>query len=187
MSATSVLSIDIGVQNFALCAVDMPAVVVRKLEGWNLGNTKALPTSAIVDRLLRRFEDWDFFQGEWVPEVVLIEQQVRGAHVNLALAFSTYTYMKGRFPSATVKFVNPMTKFTGYSAHIVLEDADIVRKTQDKASLSTYSKRKKHAVDVAHAILVQTQQPSLQSHCPGKKQDDVADAFLQAFCYSHTP
>lgn len=185
MATTSILSIDIGAANFAVCAIDMPAVVVRNLECWNLGNIKAIPTTAILDRLLRCFQEWNFLKT-WVPDVVLIEQQIRGAHVNLALAFSTYTYMKTRFPSAVVKFVTPMAKFTGYTAHIELKDAVILEKIKDKASSSTYAKRKKHAVDIANAILLETKQPDLQSHCPGLKQDDLADAFLQAFCFSHT-
>lgn len=185
MATRSILSVDIGATNFAVCAVEIPTVVVQKLECWNLGNIKALPTTGIVDRLLRCFQDWDFLKT-WAPDVVLIEQQIRGAYVNIALAFSTYTYMKSRFPDAIVKFVTPMAKFTGYIAHIVLEDADILKKTKDKTSVSTYAKRKKHAVDIAHAILLQRNQPSLQSHCPGKKQDDLADAFLQAFCFPHS-
>ena len=184
MATRSILSIDIGATNFAVCAVDMPTVVVRNLECWNLGNIKAIPTTAILDRLLRCFQECNFLKT-WVPDVVLIEQQIRGAHVNLALAFSTYTYMKTRFPSAIVKFVTPMAKFTGYTAHIDLKDAEILGKIKDKASSSTYAKRKKHAVDIANAILLQTNQPDLQSHCPGLKQDDLADAFLQAFCFSN--
>lgn len=75
-----------------------------------------------------------------------------------------------------------MAKFTGYIAHIKLEDEDILKKIKDQAFSSTYAKRKKHAVDIADAILLQTKQPNLQSYCPGFKQDDLADVFLQDFC-----
>jgi len=183
MNTHSVLSIDIGVSNFAICALELPTVVVRSMECWNLGNTKAVPTSAIVDRLLEIFNTTcKCFQMGWVPDIVLIEQQVRGAHVNLALGFSTYAYMKTRFPDATVKFVPPSAKFTGYANFIDITDDTIIQKLQDKASFSTYTKRKRLAIEISEVLLRQMHQPSLQTLCPGIKQDDLADAFLQAFC-----
>ena len=181
MASRSVLSIDIGVKNFALCAIDLPAVVVRTLESWDLGDTKALPTSAIVDRLLCCFHEWEFLHT-WSPGLVLIEQQIRGAYVNLALAYSAYTYMKTRFPDATVKFVAPMAKFKAYETHIELNDAEIDKKKKDKTSFSTYTKRKRLAVDIAEAVLSHMGQPCLSTICPDVKKDDLADAFLQSFC-----
>ena len=54
--------------------------------------------------------------------MVLIEQQIRGAHINLALAFSTYTAMKVRFPHATVRFVAPIAKFKGYESYLTFTE-----------------------------------------------------------------
>jgi len=176
-----VLSIDIGKGNYALCAVSLPEVHVQRLECWRLGETKATPASQLIDRLLDHFKDWDLWSTGWSPDVVLIEQQVRGAHINLALAFATYAHMKTRFPRATVRFVKPASKFKAFSKIVSLTDQVLCARVQNMASL-TYAKRKRLAVDIAEAILREKKQPDLTLHCPGTKKDDLADAFLQSFC-----
>ncbi len=160
----------------------LPDIQIRRLESWRLGDTKAMPASALIDRLLKNMEEWDLWSTGWAPDVVLIEQQMRGAHINIALAFATYTCMKLRFPHAIVKFVRPGSKFTAFVKFIALSDESVQKKLHDKSALLSYAKRKHLAVEVAESILRQQEQPNLQSHCPGAKKDDLADAFLQSFC-----
>ncbi len=169
----SVLSIDIGLSNYSLCALELPTIQVVVLDLWNLGDSKVVPASQLIDRLLAKIQAYELWES-WTPTVVLIEQQIRGAHINLALAFSTYTAMKVRFPHATVRFVAPMAKFKGYESYLTLTDAN------PKGIPKDYAGRKRHSVHLAKNILQQTFQDQwLESRA---KLDDLADAFLQAFC-----
>lgn len=181
---TNVLSIDVGKANYALCAADIDTshVLVKRLECWRLGDTKAMPASQLIDTLVQNFQEWDLLQ-EFTPNVVLIEQQIRGAHINLALAFATYTYMKTRFPTAIVKFVRPANKFKAFATFVTLSQEDQVILNMSSKATSDYVKRKRLAVKLTEIILQKTQQPDLQTLCPGAKKDDLADAFLQAFCF----
>lgn len=169
---TKVLSIDIGLSNYSLCALELPSIQVTTLELWNLGDSKVVPASQLIDRLLGKIQAWELWKT-WTPDTVLIEQQIRGAHINLALAFSTYTAMKMKFPGALVKFVTPMAKFKGYQSYLTLAEA--------KADIpKDYTGRKRHSVYLAKKILQQTFQDHwLESRA---KLDDLADSFLQAFC-----
>lgn len=181
-----VLSIDIGRGNYAICATEFTPtsfVQILRLETWCIGNTKATPASGLIDRLLVKFQEWDFLESNNpAPHVVLIEQQMRGAHINLALAFASYTYFKTRLPqTTTVKFVPPSNKFKSYTKYVKLQDPLLV----DEIVPVDYTKRKRFAVKLAQAILKETHQPLLQTFCLNpdqKKLDDLADAFLQSFC-----
>lgn len=179
-----VLSIDIGRGNYAVCALNLSpeTVAVQRLELWRLGETKASPASQLIDRLLDKFRSWNQTQT-WAPTAVLIEQQVRGAHINLALAFATYTYFKTAFPTAVVKFVHPTVKFKGYANYVTLSEIDSLEIA--KHTNLSYTKRKRFAVDLAEMVLKHTgHEPlaTLCTLCPGAKKDDLADAFLQSFC-----
>lgn len=180
-----VLSIDVGKGNYAICATqfnESQFVKITCLESWCIGDTKAAPASGLVDRLLVKFEQWDYFLTS-TPDVVLIEQQMRGAHINLALAFASYTYFKTRFPKAKVKFVPPGNKFKFYEKYVTLKDPLLLAELSAKTPLD-YTQRKRYAIKLAQAILKETHQPELQSFCPEKtKMDDLADAFLQSFCF----
>lgn len=177
--AKKVLSIDIGRGNYALCVMTLPTMHVERIESWRLGENKATPASQLIDRLLDHVAKWDLWKTGWIPDVVLIEQQVRAAHINLALAFATYAHMKTRFPEARVKFVPPMSKFKAYAKFVTLPAS---MQLQQGGMPLSYAKRKSLAVDIAESILRETQQPALQVHCPGAKKDDLADALLQSFC-----
>ena len=180
---TNVLSVDIGRGNYAVCALTLSSgphsVEVKRVELWRLGETKAMPASRLIDRLLDLFHNWDFWtmNADWVPSTVLIEQQVRGAHINLALAFATYTYFSVKFPTTTtVKFVSPSLKFKGFRNFV------LPPQHERKCTNLTYAQRKKLAVELAEHVLEQTGNLPLCTLCPGAKKDDIADAFLQSFC-----
>lgn len=168
-----VLSIDVGCGNFAVCLLELPAIRLRTLENWRLGDSKALPASQMVDRMLSKLDSL-----EETPDVVLIEQQMRGAHVNLALAFGAYTFSRIRFPKAEVRFVKPLCKFKGFANFVSIGEGDGVTVPVE------YAKRKRLAVKLADSILKEHMNTSLETLCPDSKRDDVADAFLQAFCIS---
>lgn len=185
MTHVHVLSIDVGRGNYAICATQFEEsrfVKITCLESWCIGDTKALPASGLVDRLLKKCQEWHFFRSH-TPNIVLIEQQMRGAHINLALAFASYTYFKTRFPNAKVKFVPPGNKFKGYEKYVTLQDPLILAELSAKTPLD-YTQRKRYAVKLAQAILKETQQPNLETFTANKKKmDDLADAFLQSFCF----
>lgn len=164
-----VLSIDVGSGNFAVCLLELPAIRLHYLENWRLGDAKALPASQIVDRMLAKLS-----QIQDIPDVVLIEQQMRGAHVNLALAFGAYACLRTRFPQASVRFVKPANKFKGF--------AKFVPWNEDVLVPVEYAKRKRLAVKLADTLLQEHCGTTLGTLCPDGKRDDVADAFLQAFC-----
>jgi hypothetical protein len=174
-----VLSVDVGTVNYAMCACTLPDVQVLHMESWRLGDMKAAPASFLVDRMLERWDTWCLANSGWEPECVVIEQQMRGAHANLALAFSTYTYMRVRFPRSRIKFVGPAAKFKGYRKVL-----GSVAATFPDVPPAGYSARKRMAVAIADAILVSFNQPRLATFCrdTDKKQDDIGDAFLQSFC-----
>jgi hypothetical protein len=136
-----------------------------------------VPASQLVDRLLERLRNWDVWE-HWTPDVVLIEQQMRGAHINLALAFATYAHFRTRFPATatTVRFVPPSLKFSAHAKFVANVDVGPVP--------TDYRKRKRFAVKLAQDILAAKGLPPLETLCPsaGAKKDDVADAFLQCFC-----
>lgn len=160
-------------------------VPTGRMQLWKLGETKATPASQLVDRLIDKFTKWDFWEEshEWTPTVVVIEQQVRGAHVNLALAFATYAYFKTRFQAAVVKFVHPSLKFKGFANYVTLQGQSL--ELAKSTTTLTYTKRKRLAVELAEVLLEQTGHPPLATLCtllPGAKKDDIADAFLQSFC-----
>lgn len=165
----TVLSIDVGCGNFAVCLLELPAMRLGFLENWRLGDAKALPASQIVDRMLSKLASI-----QQTPDVVLIEQQMRGAHVNLAMAFAAYAHFRTRFPGKVVKFVKPVSKFKGFAKFASIGEPVTVP--------IQYAKRKRLAVALADSILQSHMGTSLQAVCPDSKQDDVADAFLQAFC-----
>jgi hypothetical protein len=169
MISQNVLSIDVGSGNFAVCLLELPAIRLHKLENWRLGDAKALPASQLVDRMLAKLS-----AIQEVPDVVLIEQQMRGAHVNLALAFGAYACLRTRFPQACVKFVKPANKFKDF-AKFVPWNEDVVVPVE-------YAKRKRLAVKLADTLLQDYCGTTLGTLCPDAKKDDVADAFLQAFC-----
>jgi hypothetical protein len=176
-----VLSVDVGTANYAICACTfspMPTLVLVDI--WRLGDTKAVSASSLVDRLIERWQSCSLFSQGWVPDTVVIEQQMRGAHINLALAFSTYAFFKTRYPDTNTKFVNPLAKFKAYRK-TQLEVAPRFTETPPRSYLA----RKREAVAIADAILAKHNERSLASFCEGKpwKLDDIADAFLQTFCY----
>ena len=204
-----VVSIDVGASNYGVCACTMAetdggaddagpvSLTIVRLESWFLGDRKAVPASFLVDRVLEQWQQWTLWQqqqeprgGAWQPDRVVIEQQMRGAHVNLALAFATYAYFKLQHPAATVKFVPPAAKFKAYRKAF----PGIAQAFPDAAAPSAYHSRKRRAVAIADAILRETNQPSLlsfggqnQNHDQDQvsssiKKDDLADALLQAFC-----
>ena len=180
-----VLSIDVGKGNYAICATTFDDshkfVRVQRLESWCIGDTKATPASGLIDRLLAKFQQWEYVE---TPDVVLIEQQMRGAHINLALAFASYTYFKTRFPNATVKFVPPGNKFKFYEKYVTFEDPLLVAELSSVKTPLDYTQRKRYAVKLAEAILKETHQPNLGTFTDNKKKmDDIADAFLQSFCF----
>ncbi len=164
-----VLSIDVGSGNFAVCFLELPAIHLRYLENWRLGDAKALPASQLVDRMLEKL-----CALHDIPDVVLIEQQMRGAHVNLALAFGAYACLRTRFPAATVKFIKPLLKFQGFAKFVPWNEEVIVP--------PEYAKRKRLAVKLADTLLQEHCGTTLGTVCPDGKRDDAADAFLQAFC-----
>lgn len=173
-SQKNVLSIDVGSGNFAVCAMVLPEIRLVRLENWRLGDSKANPASQLIDRLLEKFMSWQGWEeGTWTPDVVLIEQQMRGAHANLALAFAAYTYLKTRFPRACVKFVKPASKFKAFSKFVPIAEVAVPVE---------YAKRKRLAVKIADTILNDVLGTSLGTLCPDAKRDDLADAFLQSFC-----
>lgn len=178
-----VLSIDVGKGNYALCVSEFQDgrfVQITCLESWCIGDTKATPASGLIDRLLVKFQQWKYVE---TPDVVLIEQQMRGAHINLALAFASYAYFKTRLPNANVKFVPPGNKFKCYEKFIKLQDPLLLVELSAKTPLD-YTQRKRYAVKLAEAILKETHQPKLATFTDNKKKmDDLADAFLQSFCF----
>lgn len=209
MLKLKVVSIDVGASNYGVCACTMAGTAgtdagpvsfdIVRLESWCLGDRKAVPASFLVDRVLEQWQQWTLWQeqqsphGVWRPDRVVIEQQMRGAHVNLALAFATYAYFKLHHPAATVKFVPPAAKFKAYRKAF----PGIAQAFPDASTPSAYHSRKRRAVAIADAILRGTNQPSLLSfgsqpqtqdqdpdHVSSSsiKKDDLADALLQAFC-----
>lgn len=169
MEQKKVLSIDVGCGNFAVCMLELPSLKLHFLQNWRLGDAKALPASQMIDRMLAKLGTITL-----LPDVVLIEQQMRGAHVNLALAFGAYAYFRSKYPEASVKFVKPSLKFKGFAEFVPWTDAVVVP--------VEYAKRKRLAVTLADALLKEYFNTCLQALCPDTKRDDVADAFLQAFC-----
>lgn len=164
-----VLSIDVGCGNFAVCSLELPALKLGRLENWRLGDSKALPASQMVDRMLDRLKEL-----AETPDVVLIEQQMRGAHVNLALAFGAYAYFRTHCPLASVKFVKPSLKFKAFTKFVPWNEEVVVP--------VEYAKRKRLAVKLCDTLLENYLETNLQTLCGEGKKDDLADAFLQAFC-----
>jgi hypothetical protein len=185
-----VLSIDVGSGNYALCALTLAGAssefALDRLECWRLGDPKATPASGLLDRLLQRFQTWDLWtEGDWRPDRVLIEQQMRAAHANVALAFGTYAMLRTLCPNAEVRFVRPSRKFNGFREMLpalALPPPPPPTTTTAASPRTTHQGRKRLAVSLAEAILAQSGHPSLATTCPGQKKDDLADAFLQAFC-----
>ena len=188
---TRVLSIDVGSGNYALCAItfaEVGAFSVDRLECWRLGDPKATPASGLLDRLMERFRAWDLWtEGGWRPDKILIEQQVRGAHANMALAFGTYAMLRTLCPHAEARFVRPASKFNGFRERLPEQlllalPPLLLNPPPSNNAVSTHQGRKRLATSLAEAILAQTGHPPLATFCPGQKKDDLADAFLQAFC-----
>ena len=180
----NVLSFDIGVSNFAVCALrvynkeDKKGFDVIRLQVWNLGNQRAVPAYQFVDRLIEHIHAWELLESGWMPDKILIEQQVKGAHMNVALAFSAYALCKIEFPHACTRFVHPLEKLKGFKRYIDLpgELGQIEKLPND------YKGRKRLAIVLAEEILKSAGHDALYKQCPGFKQDDIADALLQSFC-----
>lgn len=174
-----VLSIDVGVRNYAVCAVNIDETTfeVLRLQTWDLGDAKAVPASQLIDRLLQRFEQWEFLRS-WAPEMVVVEQQLRGAHLNMALGFATYTWARTR--GYTTRFVRPLTKFRAWKRFPIDNDTRSLG-TRISTPPKAYRERKRLSIDLCQALLEHTGQPLLSVWCSAStKQDDLADALLQA-------
>ena len=170
-----VLSIDVGANHYALCALSISnssTPTIQALESWNLGNVQAVPASRLVDRMMERFAKWSVLET-FRPTHVLIEQQMRGAHVNIALGFATYSFLKVLFPQADTRFVRPLAKFATSQTKPLLTNNPIPK---------GYQQRKRFTVRIAERVLMECGLPSLCEMCPEVKKDDIADAFLQALC-----
>lgn len=176
-----VLSVDIGSCHYGICAVELAdeqIPVLLDLRVVSLGDRGSVSTGGLVERLVRFYQtDYQLLQTGWAPDVVLIEQQMRAAPNNLALAFATMTFFLTRYgsPPCRVRWVRPTQKFTAYRKYWPSVEAPPDRQT--------YQQRKKASVLLANTILDLMGMPSLHLH-PGceDKQDDAADALLQAFC-----
>jgi len=179
--AARVLSVDIGRTHYALCCLDMTRadskVTLVDLRLVKLGDSSAVPLTTLVDRMICILEEYPPF-AEKSPDCVLIEQQMRAAPKNLALAFATYTYFRAR--GVLVKMVRPSQKFEGWRTWCPA--LEMPRADHSKQS---YYQRKKASVSLAQAVLDHLGMPLLETHvADGHKLDDVADSFLQALCFA---
>ena len=199
-SSTNVLSIDIGIKSFSCVAGTFstrdnlvckcaPVVVdnrtkpiVRSIEitdvfNVNLGEKQGIKS---LDALIAVWDNFSIFQF-WTPDVILIENQVRKATLNMALSFATYTLAKQKFPSCQAKFVPAKNKFRGY--------VHFFPNASKPQSLKTYKDRKKEAVRLSNEILqeyfgvssIQQLSRSEASDDKLRKLDDISDSFLQLF------
>ncbi len=166
-----VFSIDIGVHNMGLCAMELgqiPNVIDIQTVALSDGT---MPVSTIVERLIGMLTE--YFSKHWWPESVVIEQQMNTAPTNRALAYAAMAFFKTRQLTIAVHFIPPRQKFDGFKLffpHLVIE----------KASSSSYIARKRHAITIANTVLKELGLSDIASF-PGctVKQDDAADAFLQ--------
>ncbi len=186
----NIVSIDIGEKHYAICALDLtrePSTSIRLvyLNTLTLGLPQACPVSGRIDRLVQIWNTMEFLKT-WQPDTILIEQQMQRAYANSALSFATYTWFHMRYPTAMVRFVKPSFKLTSwkqYVPEVALQASLLDLETQSK-SPSGYYARKKLAILLADLLLEHFGIPNLAHYataCGGKK-DDLADAFLQAFC-----
>ena len=198
----NVLSIDIGVRFFSCVAVSFhasedgvckctPVIVniaknkhtIRSIDiidafNVNLGERQGIKTLDALIATWSNFAVFQFFQ----PDIILIENQVRCATLNMALSFATYTLAKQQFPLSQVRFVPAKHKFKGYLKFF----PDIGR----PQSLQTYKDRKKEAVRISNEILnqyfhvasIDQLGRSEASDERVRKMDDISDSFLQVFC-----
>lgn len=194
-----VLSIDIGTVNYTCCAANFsegdelkaktaPMNVrgkyyksVELVDMFNVNIGVGVRGMKAIDVLVEAWDDFAVYQV-WQPDVVLIEQQFSKAVVNHAMSIATYTLAKRSFPQCSVRFVRPLSKFSGYKRFFPLANVNY--------PLKTYKQRKDAAVLLSDQILREHFDSaslvdvwrSEASDCTTKKLDDGADAFLQLFC-----
>ena len=182
-----ILSFDIGIRNLAYCTIEFPpeteienggahAICGQYIEEWNiidLGNNKQMETLAqkLLCVLHEQFLDFD-------ADVVLIENQpVMKNPTMKSVQMIIYTFfmiqselglcskdLKVRFISASVK--NKLA-------------TDILR----SATEGKYKDNKQRSVLATKHLIAGTSAESTLDKF--KKQDDIADAFLQAVAYKN--
>lgn len=187
----NILSFDIGVGNFGVCAMTVQdhKPLQTWLENWCLAEARAVSSSVMIDRMLQRLHAWELLSTkEWQPHRIVIEQQLRGAHINLAMAYALYTWSRLTYPSVRVEFVRPSRKLTYWKTF--LPDWQTLFPSDMDMNPTTYYGRKKLSVQIARTLLRDVYPNTLSegaTHPFWKedgvcKKDDMADAFLQAFC-----
>jgi hypothetical protein len=197
--ALHVLSIDIGVTNFTGVAATLstgtdlphtipgPEIGACRFKSFDLVDVFCVNLGAgvkglkNVDNLVSAWDNLAVLQC-FAPDVVLVEEQLKYATVNYFVSIATYTLAKRSFPKCSVRFVKPLTKFSGFKRFFPVPSLSY--------SLRSYQQRKAAAVTLSNCLL--------QTHGSGAslaslwrseaadesptKLDDAADAFLQLFC-----
>lgn len=176
-----VLSFDIGRLHLGVCAIEfgegtaMPRLV--DLRCVRLADAGAAPATAIVDRLLVFLDEGYDVLERWTPDVVLLEQQMSSAPMNVAIAFAAYAVFRSR--GIECRMVRARDKFGAFARHPAFRTPG---SPSPAPPPETYHARKRASVALADQLL------ALMGHGPvrefsgcGQKPDDGADAFLQSF------
>lgn len=166
----SVLSIDVGVKNLAVCLLDGP----EKISFWevfDLGNVSDSTTRRLI-KLNKVLNDNSQISDSKAIKTVLIEKQpsFNPKMRVMASALHMYFVTKG------------FTDIRPYSAKYKLQ---LCQNISDYECASRYQKNKKRSIDTTKHYLetIETLAKWKTTFTSAKKKDDFADSFLQGVSF----
>jgi len=205
-----ILSFDVGIRNLSYCLVELDddgarleqwdVVDVVEFSG-SKAKTKSLGMMRTVDMLIKYLEHK---RGDWHDarvDVVCIEQQLARAATLKVVQFALYTFAKVVFPDAKVTLCHAKKKlavdlrpfgceeeFKLPAARKRKQPAELTKKQQEgRAKSAAYRRNKLLCVWSAGRVLAHMRLQDADAAAPfealfegTKKQDDLADALMQA-------
>jgi len=207
-----VLSIDVGTRNLAYALVNYPddakGWVDLSIEAWENcdvltegGSTVKNSKTINIERCVRYvFEAmntrFDKLFKESVDRII-IEKQVRKAPRNLMVSVALLSYFLLKVPDIPIDLVSATGKLKinieEKSFAFSESTPSVCHYTNDKQLSASQNKtrRKKKAVELCDTIIKQCKRlqhwkDTFRARGTAKKQDDLADCFLQALYYLQT-
>ncbi len=169
VSATGVLSIDVGIKNLAVCLLNGPTEI-RFWEVFDIGNTKE--TTRYLCNIVKILDAHPIIYDTAAIKTILIEKQPSFNPKMRVIASALHMYF----------VIKGFKQIKSYSAKYKLQ---LCRSNQDYDGSTQYAKNKKRAIDTTKFYL--ESEPTLgcwqEKFKKAKKKDDFADSFLQGVSY----
>ena len=155
------VSVDVGVKNLAIVIVTESSAYDFQLFDLTKPRTKL---SVAVDRCTKIKNILRNIAEQYIIDRIIIERQVKTNVIACNIMYSIISFALSFVPSSDIIMFDPKTKFTLLGI-----------------SYSTRSKQHKRlSINLVSNFLRNTDQEAFNSFTSFKKQDDLADALLQA-------